>query len=289
MSSKDAVIPFLFESLPVRGAFVQLDGAWQQMRDGHHYAAPVAEILGHAAAATTLIAQSLKFDGSITLQINSDGLLRMLVMQCTDKLDLRGMASSEDASDTARFAELVIGARCAVTVNAGAMARPYQGIVEFREESLAASLENYFAHSVQVPSLLKLVTGTNHCGGILLQQMPGEQAASDDWQRLACLIATLRTDELAPGASAELLQKLFAEDDLRVFEPRPLRFRCRCSQSRVEEVLRLLGEAEVREALAERGRVEVNCEFCGKQRSFDPVDVGRLFAGPAAQRSDALH
>ena len=69
MSQKDAVIPFVFESLPVRGALVQLDGAWQRMQECHDYAAPISEILGHAAAATALIAQSLKFDGSVTLQV----------------------------------------------------------------------------------------------------------------------------------------------------------------------------------------------------------------------------
>jgi molecular chaperone Hsp33 len=170
------------------------------------------------------------------------------------------------------------------------MERPYQGIVEISSDSLAASLENYFARSVQVPSHLKLETAALHCGGILLQQMPGEIATGeDDWRRLGFLIATLRPDELADGASPELLHKLFAEDDIRVFKPRSLRFRCRCSQEKVEEILRFLGEAETRAALEEEGRVDVTCEYCGRVRTFDSVDVSRVFAGQVLSGTDAIH
>jgi len=290
MNPKDLVLPFVFDGLPVRGALVQLDGAWQRMLQGHQYPGPVSEVLGHAAAATVLLAQSLKFDGSVTLQISSDGPLSMLVMQSTDNLDLRGMALAKEISGDACFADLTSGARCAVTIDAGAMDRPYQGIVEVSPDSLAASLENYFAQSVQIPSHLVLLTSSSFCGGILLQQMPGEMEASeDDWRRLGFLIATLRPADLAEGATPELLHKLFAEDDVRVFNSRPSRFHCRCSQSRVEEVLRLLGETETRAALAEKGSVEVTCEYCGLARSFDPVDVSRVFSGQVLAGSDLLH
>ena len=287
---KDVVVPFVFETLPVRGALVQLEGAWQRMQEGHDYAGPVTEILGHAAAATSLVAQSLKFDGSVTLQISSEGPLGMLVMQATDELDIRGMATSHDVDEGASFSELVRGAHCAVTVDAGAMERPYQGIVEISPDSLAASLENYFARSVQVPSHIKLQGLKSHCGGIVLQQMPGEKPATeDDWRRLGFLIATLRAEDLVDGATPELLHKLFAEDDVRMFEARNVRFHCRCTQSRVEEVLRFLGEAETRAALEEKGQVVVTCEYCGKVRSFDPVDVSRVFADHVVETSDVLH
>ncbi len=290
MSGKDAIIPFVFESMPVRGALVQLDSTWQRMQDGHDYAGPVQEILGHAAAATALVAQSLKFDGSVTLQISSEGRLGMLVMQSTDNLDIRGMASSRDIGENDSFANLAGSARCAVTVDAGAMERPYQGIVEISPESLAASLENYFARSVQVPSHMKLQACSAHCGGIVLQQMPGESAATeDDWRRLGFLIATLRPEDFIDGATPHLLHKLFAEDDVRVFKPRSLRFHCRCSQAKVEEVLRFLGEQETRAALDEQGRVDVTCEYCGKTRTFDPVDVSRVFADQALSGTDAIH
>lgn len=290
MSGKDAVIPFVFESLPVRGALVQLDNAWKRMQEGHDYPAPVTEVLGHASAATALVAQSLKFDGSVTLQISGKGPLGMLVMQATDGLDIRGMATSQDVSDDATFAALVHDASCAVTIDAGAMERPYQGIVEINAESLGASLENYFARSVQVPSHLALTSCASHCGGVLLQQMPGESPVSDDdWRRLGFMIATLRPEDLAEGATTELLHKLFAEDDVRAFSARPVRFHCRCTRERVEEVLRFLGEKETRAALVDSGRVDVTCEYCGKLRSFDTVDVGRVFADHVMGSSPLLH
>ena len=290
MSAKDAVIPFVFESLPVRGALVQLERTWQRMQRDHDYADPVAEVLGHSAAATALIAQSLKFDGTITFQINSEGPLAMLVMQSTDYLDLRGMASADDVEGGTAFADLVTGARCAVTVDSGAMERPYQGIVEISSESLAASLENYFAQSVQIPSHVQLAQDSSRCGGILLQQMPDESPTlEDDWRRLGFLAKTLRAEDLADGASYELLHKLFAEDDVRAFKPREARFRCRCTQQKVEEVLRLLGEEETRSACEEQGKVEVTCEYCGRLRTFDVVDVTRVFTEQAVSGTDSVH
>ena len=290
MSAKDAVIPFVFESLPVRGALVQLERTWQRMQRDHDYPDPVAEVLGHSAAATALIAQSLKFDGTITFQINGDGPLGMLVMQSTDDLNLRGLASAQDIGSDTAFADLVSGARCAVTVDSGAMERPYQGIVEISPESLAASLENYYAQSVQVPSHLQLACDDVLCGGILLQQMPEESPTlEDDWRRLGFLAKTLRPSDLIDGASHELLHKIFAEDDVRAFKPRKARFRCRCTQQKVEEVLRLLGEEETRAACEEQGKVEVTCEYCGRLRTFDVVDVTRVFADQAVSGSDSVH
>jgi molecular chaperone Hsp33 len=290
MPARDAVIPFVFEALPVRGALVQLDNAWQRMQEGHRYAGPIVEILGHAAAATTLIAQSLKFEGSVTLQISSEGPLGMLVMQSTDRLEIRGMATSRDVGEQVGFGDLVQRATCAVTIDAGAMERPYQGIVDINPESLAASLENYFAHSVQVPSHMNLQSCDSHCGGILLQQMPGESPpTADDWRRLGFLIATLRPEDLAGGATPALLHKLFAEDDVRAFTARSPRFHCRCSQHKVEEALRMLGEAETLDVLQERGEVIVKCEYCGRVRRFDPVDVSRVFAGPVPAAPKVLH
>jgi molecular chaperone Hsp33 len=286
----DAVVPFVFESLPVRGALIQLQKSWQRMQLGHAYQSSVLETLGHSAAATGLIAQSLKFDGTITMQLSGDGPLAMLVMQCTSELELRGMASAPDLNSHASFEELVSQARCAITVDGGAMERPYQGIVEVSGESLATSLKNYYERSAQIPSHIQLVSEPSSCGGILLQQMPGQaQPLEDDWRRLGLLAATLRPDDIASGVGIDLLGKLFAEDDVRVFKPKAARFRCRCSKKRVEDVLKMLGPDESAAACAEKGQVEVTCEYCGRTRSFDAVDVSRLFVDQVAAGSDRIH
>lgn len=289
-SQHDIVVPFVFESLPVRGALIQLQSAWHRMLLGHHYERPVLETLGHSAAASALIAQSLKFDGSITLQISGDGPLSMLVMQCTSRLELRGMANAVPLDQDASFSDLVSRARCAITVDAGAMEQPYQGIVEVGGDSLADSLELYYARSAQIPTHFALVSDPFCCGGLLLQQMPDEGALpADDWRRIGLLASTLRVADVNGGIGPGLLARLFAEDDLRLFEPRHVMFRCRCSRRRTEDVLKLLGEAETRAVLAERGRVEVTCEYCGKQRHFDAVDVDSLFVDDVAPRSHTVH
>lgn len=274
--SADSIIPFAFESLPVRGALIHLSRAWQRMQRDHDYDALMLETLGHAAAASGLIAQSLKFDGAITLQIQGGDVLKMLVMQCTSDLEVRGMATVEEGTSAGSFAELTNKARCAITVDNGD--RPYQGIVAIDGRSLSASLKRYFDHSVQVPSLIALVANETHAGGILLQQVPGAPIDDDDWRRLHLLSETLRTEDFESGAGLPLIGKLFAEDDVRIHPSRTVEFNCRCSDQKVEDVLKMLGEDEARAALQEQGSIDVVCEFCGETRSFDLVDVSQLFA-----------
>jgi len=285
--SADQITPFVFDALPVRGALVHLSRSWRRMLRDHDYDEIVRETLGHAAAATGLIVQSMKFDGAITLQIQGDGNLHMLVMQCTSDLEVRGMASFGENSDADSFGKLLRNAHCAITVDTGD--RPYQGIVEIERSSLANSLQNYFARSVQVPSHVMLVSDASLSGGILLQQMPGQSTLNDDdWNRLGYVVATLRASDFENSDNMELIGKLFAEDDVRVFESKPVVFRCRCSQQRAEEVLRMLGEDETREAVEEQGIVDVTCEYCGRQRSFDPIDISRLFADNVVSGPDSV-
>lgn len=275
--SADSLIPFAFETLPVRGALIHLGRSWRRMQRDHDYSPLLTETLGHAAAATGLIAHSLKFDGAVTLQIQGSGALSMLVMQCTSNHEMRGMAVMQEGAAARDFSDLARGARCAITVDAGE--RPYQGIVAMDGESLSTSLEHYFQRSVQVPSHIALVASDHVAGGLLLQQMPGQPIDPDDWNRLHFLVATLSTADLAGEAGLDLLGKLFAEDDLRAYSARPVRFRCRCSASKAEDVLKMIGEDEARAALDEQGDIEIVCEYCGRRRNYDAVDIERVFAG----------
>ncbi len=290
MLHTDTIIPFAFESLPVRGALVQLEKSWQRMLANHEYERPLQDILGHAAAASALIAQGLKYKSMITMQLSGDGPLSMLVMQCSSDLELRGMARGDVPHADAAFSELVARANCAITVDGGDIERPYQGIVEVTGDNLAASLENYYQRSAQIPSHLALVSDPTLAGGILLQQMPDRgDAPEDDWRRLGLLAGTLSTRDLGGGAGLDLLGRLFAEDDLRVFTRRDVVFRCRCSQERAENVLRLLGQEDTEAACREYGSVDVTCEYCGETRTFDAVDLSRVFAGGPQAESDTVH
>ncbi len=285
--SADTVTPFGFESIPVRGALIHLSRSWRRMLRDHDYNALVTEVLGHAAAATGLIAQSLKFDGAITLQIQRGAVLQMLVMQCTSDLELRGMAAVSSGRTASDFGELTARAHCAVTVDAGE--QPYQGIVEFNDRSLAASLEHSFVRSAQVPSHIALAANDSIAGGVLLQQVPGRTIEEDDWNRLHFLAETLTVSDFDDEAGIRLIGKLFAEDDVRVYDPRSVIFRCRCSMAKAQDVLKMLGEADAREALDEQGHIEVTCEYCGRRRGFDAVDVKRLFADNVVAGPGSVH
>ena len=284
--SADSVIGFAFESLPVRGALIHLSRSWRRMQRDHDYSALVTETLGHAAAATGLIAQSLKFDGAITLQLQGKGALQMLIMQCTSDLHMRGMASVEADSSATNFVELAGKAHCAITVDNGD--RPYQGIVAIDGDSLSSSLEHYFDRSVQIPSHVALVANDEVAAGLLLQQMPGQSIDADDWTRLRFLGETLSAKDFDGEAGLSLIGKLFAEDDVRVHPARPVEFRCRCSNQKVEDVLKMIGEQESRSVLKEQGKIEVVCEYCGEKRLFDSVDVTRLFAENVISGPDSV-
>ncbi len=284
--SADTLTPFAFDALPVRGALIRLGSVWQRLQSTLGESPLLRETLGQAAAASCLIAHSLKFEGSITLQIQGAEVLNVLVMQCTDELDMRGLALLNDGRDASTFAELTKGAHCAITVDAGD--RPYQGIVAIQDESLSSSLEHYFEKSVQVPSHLVLVTNAESAAGLLLQQMPGEPIDADDWNRLGFLAATLNVRDFVDGDDVSLLKKLFPEDDVRVYAQRAPRFHCRCSERRVEDVLRMLGEKETRAVLEERETLEVICEYCGETRHYDAVDIERVFQSNVVSGPDPL-
>ena len=206
-------------------------------------------------------------------------------------LHLRGLATTSGDSSGLGYADLVTDARCAITVDNESAERPYQGIVAVTGDSLADSLEGYYLRSAQIPSHLALVADGEVCGGILLQQMPGRgEPVGDDWNRLGFLAATLADSDLENGVGTELIGKLFAEDDVRVFEPRDAVFRCRCSRERAANALKLLGPEECESAVEEDERVVVTCEYCGRRQVFDPVDIAQLFADDAsAHHSGELH
>jgi hypothetical protein len=199
---------------------------------------------------------------------------------------VRGLARyREDAFDAAKLAPGIAGlvgaGNLTVTLESDDAAQRYQGIVPIGGERLADSLQLYFANSEQLPTRLWLHADAAGVSGMLLQRLPGvadpEGDVDDAWRRVQLIGETLTAEELATLADAEIIHRLFNEDDVRLFEPFPVYFRCRCSRERVSGVLQGLGEAETRAIVAERGEVEVRCDFCNRAYSFDAVDVEQLF------------
>jgi molecular chaperone Hsp33 len=282
----DNLTRFVMDRAAVRGAVVSLDSTYREIISCHAYPAGLQRLLGETLAAVCLLANSLKFHGSLILQLHGSGPLRLLVVECDATLSLRATAQWEGSvADDALLAELAGDAResrLVLTLDPKDGGPLYQGIVALEGGSVAALLEHYLAKSEQIESRLWLHAANGRACGLLLQRMPGAaDADAATWRRAASAI------EAAPGAfgaadAYALLATLFPEDDVRAFRARTPRFGCSCSRQRVAGVLRLLGKAEVDSILAERGGIEVECEFCNRRYAFDPAEAGALFASPPA-------
>ena len=279
MSEHDTLRRFIFDKLPVQGRHVHLDATWRAALERQDYPAPVRALLGEAMAAAALLSATLKFDGSITLQIQGTGPVNLLVVQCTSGLNLRGLAHWNGAVEVSGFRELVGDGRLAMTIEQNNKTERYQSVVPLEGATLAASLEGYFERSEQLATRLWLTAGDGCAAGMLLQMLP-DKGDSDAWQHVTVLSDTLKQTELSELPAQEILHRLYNEDDVRLFDGTPVAFRCRCSRERIEGTLRGLGQVEVQSILTELGKVDVDCEFCGKHYGFDAVDVESLFREP---------
>jgi molecular chaperone Hsp33 len=300
VNETDRLRRFLFEDAPLRGHWVRLSRSWREAREHQQLPDPALALLGESLVASVLVSASLKFRGTLTLQLlGSTGAVSMLVAQATDQRTLRGVAHVADdaAVRGAAFGEQIAGGRLVVSVEQGDSAAPWQGIVPLDGDSLAACLAHYFEISEQLPTVLVLAANNDGAAGLLLQKLPaaatqGEAAASDAqqlWEEATALLATLGSDELLSIDSEQLLRRLFGAHDLRLFEAEPVTFACRCDRERVSALLRGLGREEIDSILEEQGAVTVTCEFCQKPYRFDAVDAVRLFLPVAADGSATLN
>jgi molecular chaperone Hsp33 len=300
MHDRDTLHRFLFERLPIRGHLVHLDAAWRALIEHRDYPDVIRETLGEAVVASLLLAATIKFEGVLSLQLQGNGPMHLLLAQCTSGLGVRGLARYRELGGSlqAGVPDLIGEGNLTVTLETDDGAQRYQGIVPIAGHRLAESLQGYFQNSEQLPTRLWLHADASGASGMLLQKLPGsgslpaaELAAIDDaWTRVQLIGDTLTPEELRTLADAEILHRLFNEDDLRLFEPSPVYFRCRCSRERVAGMLQGLGEQETRGVLAERGKVEVHCDFCNRAYNFDAVDVEQLFKAPvAADSGSSVH
>ncbi|MGH8320636.1 MAG: Hsp33 family molecular chaperone HslO [Gammaproteobacteria bacterium] len=290
MSEHDSLRRFIFEKLPVQGRWVRLDASWRAVLEQQDYPAPVRALLGQAVAATVLLSATLKYDGTITLQIQGNGPVHLLVVQCTSRFSLRGLARWHAQLPESGLKNLLGDGKLVLTIEPSGQGERYQSIVPLEGETLAACLESYFQRSEQLPTRLWLATDDDSAAGLLLQVMPQRERDPDAWQHVTVLADTVTDAELKTLSAEHLLHRLYHEDDLRLFETAPVSFRCQCSRERIEATLRGLGAEEVRGILSEQGKVHVDCEFCGRGYDLDSVDIEALFTAAAQQPvSDMRH
>ena len=284
-ANTDSLQRFLFEGAPVRGEIVHLDSTWRAVLERHRYPAPLRAVLGQLMAAAALLSATLKFDGSLILQIQGSGAVKLIVVECTSEQTMRATAKWEGELQDAPFRELVGGGRFAITIVPTDATQSYQGIVALEGDTVSAVLEHYMATSEQLETRLWLACNDEQAGGLLLQRLPGEAGNDPDaWNRAVKLTETVTERELLTLPARQIVRRLFHEEDIRVFESRIVSFRCSCTRDRVVNMLRMLGHDEVHSIIDERGSVEVTCEFCNRQYAFDPVDAEQVFAAEVVTR-----
>lgn len=284
------------------------------------YPAPVAELLGEMTAAATLMQSNIKFNGALILQIFGDGPVKIAVAEVKPDLSLRATAKvTGELSADARLPDMVnvhSKGRCAITLDPkdklpGQQA--YQGVVPLvgdegqKLDRLSDVLQHYMLQSEQLDTTLVLAADDKVAAGLLIQRLPvkGEanlegtakgnqdQAQQDqigfneDYNRISILASSLTRDELLTLDVDTILRRLFWEEKVLRFEPQSgmlgPHFACTCGRARVEGMIRGLGQDEAESILAERGDIEVGCDFCGKQYRFDAVDAAQIFTAPGDQ------
>ena len=294
--SRDTITRFVFEHAPVRGVLVNLDAAACAILDCHPYPPALRRVLAELLAASALLSSTLKFSGSLIMQLQGSGPVRLLVVECNDALELRATAQWDAQRTMAigpagTLAELAGGptqGRLVITLDPKGNGTLYQGIVTLETASVAALIEHYLATSEQLASRLVLATDGSRAGGLLVQRLPGGDAPGQPGEDATWARAEERLTQvdpvtlLAPGTAETLLAEAFPQDDLRVFRPKHVSFRCSCSRERVERALRIAGKAEIESILAERDDVEVTCEFCNRTYAFAPAEARAVFAAQAS-------
>lgn len=307
--SPDSLQVFVFDGAPVRGEIVNIRDSWQAILARKDYPPAVKKLLGDLVAAGVLLCGTLKFNGSMIIQAQGNGAVRLLVLECNEHLVIRATAKlNEDIDlstlpDDANLSDLINPdgqGRLVITLDPADRKpgqNPYQGIVALSDDgkpvkSIAQAITLYMRDSEQLETRLWLASDEDSCGGLLLQRLPNmggqlkmdDEMAAEGWSRLQMLSDTVTNEELLSLEPKVLMNRLYLDESahhgVRSFDERPIKFGCRCSRIKVADMLKMLGEEEVNSILLEKDAVETNCDFCGQIYIFDAVDCKQIFASP---------
>lgn len=307
----DLVLPFQAERSGVMGRLVRLGSSVHDVLTRHDYPENVSQVLGEALALTAMLGTTLKEQSKLILQTQTDGPLRLMVVNFESPGQFRGYARF----DRDRVARIDIGdhgrllgrGHLALTIDLGPRTEPYQGIVALEGETLSAAALTYFQRSAQLPTFIRLAVARQmrpgtagqwqwRVGGLLLQHLSpdrgdefkGAHLAADElpishdeaWERTRMLAATVEDHELLdPMLTPErLLLRLFHEEGVRVYPKHAMSMRCRCSRERIERMLRIFSAKDVAEMAEPDGSISVTCEFCTQSQAFTDTELSQLRA-----------
>ncbi|MBL6734917.1 MAG: Hsp33 family molecular chaperone HslO [Shewanellaceae bacterium] len=279
---KDHIYRYLFQESDIRGEMVQLNHTLKNCLVHRSYPPVITALLGELLSMTSLLTATLKFEGEITLQLQSQHAVELAVVTGTHQNAMRGLIQFDEAkldkATSKELTELCYQGTMVITISP-TQGQRYQGIIQIEQPTLAGCVEQYFLQSEQLQTRIWLYQQGDQAGGIMLQALPSEhkEAQQHTFEHLSILTETLKEQELFDLDAQQILHRLYHEEDVLLFEPDLIHFKCTCSQTRSAQAIISLGQSEVERILAEETTVNLDCEFCGKVYDFDAVDVAKLF------------
>jgi len=292
--TNDSLYRYLFDGVSVRGELVQLSETYQQIISSKEYPAPIQKLLGELLVATSLLTATLKFEGSITVQLQGDGPVKLAVINGDHDQKLRGVARWDgDVPEAGNIHDLMGKGHMVITITPTKGER-YQGVVGLEGDCVATCLEGYFESSEQLKTRIWLRTGDidgqAKAAGMLLQVLPDEQSSDDgDFAHLEQLTDTVKNEELFTLEAQDVLFRLYHQENVQLFEPQTVTFQCGCSRERSASAICSIERAEIDRIVAEEGKVSLHCDYCGTSYDFDNVDVAALFENATAGNSNQVH
>lgn len=293
MTGQDTLSKFIFKHTPMKGGAMKLTTAWKAMRHYQQWPLSVTRLVGEMTAGSILLASSLKFEGSLIMQVQGDGPVRLAIVEVRNGLLVRATVkmNETEAVDDAMGLKALVNAhgkgRCAIMLDPKDRrdGEPlYQGVVPLTGETMADALMGYMQQSEQIHTKLWLAANEESAAGLMLQQMPDfggkdEELKNDDdsVNRIETLAATITDEELLTLTPQEVTHRLFWEEAPEYFEPLEPKFACTCSREKIEAMIRNLGEVEALQIVKDEGKLEVTCDFCGRTESFSAEDIVKLF------------
>lgn len=286
MANKDFLQRFIFDKAPIRGEYIFLHESYQTILNQHSYPQPIRQLLGEALCVAGLLSAIIKFNGRLTVQFRGKGKLKLLLAQCNNHFELRGLAkwhgklSYEDLMNAFHQGVLMI------MLDSGVNTNPYQGIVSWCGNSLVESIEGYFKESEQLNTKIWLSVNEHSATGLLLQIIPtadkeanimGKEVIDSKWDQMVTQTGKIDPKDMLSADYETLLQKLYPSEEIRIFPSVPMSFNCSCSRKRGEDAILLLGWDEAEEELKDKQAIVVTCDFCNKEYIFDRPDVVKIF------------
>ncbi len=286
----DQLMRFWLDTAPARGVVVRLEESLTRAMQHHAYPDAVANLLRQMAGAAALLASNLKQSAQIILQVQGTGDVPILCVEATDALTFRLYASVREGATIAPDASLYSlvapdgNGRLVLTISP-TEGQIYQGIVALNIGSVASLLEEYLSNSQQTETRMWLRQDGDVMEALLLERLPdSNEDSTAAWNAVVAQADHAFSEHFMPFPYDDWLQFTFAEHTVRVSPAHAVRFACSCSLERVLNALKLVGEAELLPLIAEQGKIETRCEFCGKAYEVSAVAFAELF-----RRNDALH